>query len=113
MEGQGDVHALDLVLAVQVQRVGDHPPAAVAGVGVPDVILLTEDVLAGELFHVLDLEVIPGLEAEVVLDPSPFVCWRLHDVKHASGHGRQSPRRWLPLSSQPPAGWQHDRERAG
>jgi hypothetical protein len=46
---------------------------------------MTEDVLAGELLNMLDLEVVPGLGAEIVLDLPPFVCWRLHDVKHEPG----------------------------
>lgn len=66
--------------------------------GVPDVILMTEDVLAGELFHVLDLEVVPGLGAEVVLDLPPFVRWRLHDVKHASSNRSAFTARIAPAS---------------
>jgi len=93
VEGQSDVHALDLILAVEVHRVGDHPPAAVASVGVPDVVLMTEDVLASELFHMLDLEVVSGLGTQIILDLPPFVHWRLHNDKACQQRvSRRSPR---------------------
>lgn len=68
--------------------VGDHPPAAITGVGVPDVILLAEDILASEFLHMLDLKVIPGLGPEIALDLLPFVRWRLHDIMHARRRDR-------------------------
>jgi hypothetical protein len=64
--------------------------------GVPDVILMTEDILAGQLLHMLDLEVVPRLGAEILLDLPPFMRWRLHDVKHASSNDRQAPYRLPP-----------------
>jgi hypothetical protein len=67
--------------------------------GVPDVILAAEDVLAGELLHVLDLEVIPGLLAQILLDLPPFVRWRLHDLKHASSALTNGPAHRLLLVS--------------
>ena len=47
-------------------------------------------------FHMLDLEVVPRLRTQILLDLPPFMRWRLHDVKHASSGDRQPPNRSPP-----------------
>lgn len=66
VEGERHIPALEVVLAVEVGGLGDHPPPAVGAVNIPDVMPYRADQLGRCLLQVHDLFV--GLVLDVGTD---------------------------------------------
>lgn len=75
---QSRVYALDRLLAIQVLERRDDPPAPLARMGVPNVVLLSEDELSRELLRVLDYASATQLRLQVSLDSASFIVRSVH-----------------------------------
>jgi hypothetical protein len=51
MERHGNIHVRELILRIEVGRVGDCPPAILVGVNVPNLMNMPEDVLGIDPFE--------------------------------------------------------------
>lgn len=54
---QGQIHVWELLLSVQIHRLGDYPPAVNVGVNVPHVVAHVQDILRVHLLNELHLQV--------------------------------------------------------
>jgi hypothetical protein len=78
VKGERQVHVGELVLAVQIGRIGDHPPAVNVRANVPDGMLMADDVLHIDLLQELDRQV-GGLRGHVV-NESPVSLLALREA---------------------------------
>lgn len=77
VERQHDIPALEIRLRIEIQRIGNRPPATVLAANVPDVVNVGSDTLDGDLFQV-DHQVVAHLVLEVGENCVALVTCRPH-----------------------------------